>query len=791
MQETIKRYLKAKKALFDIYYSDLNENQRKSVYCVNNPLLILAGAGSGKTTVLVRRIAHIVKFGNAYYNDLVPYEVNEMHLTALERSVALPKEELENILSEFAFEQCPPWRILAITFTNKAANEIKERLAKQFPDEETARDIWTGTFHSICMRILRSHHEKIGYRAGFCVYSTDDTKSAMQKCMKELDFDEKIMPVKSVINAISKAKEKLQTPEMYEAEAGNNPKYQSIAKVYKLYQKSLLQSNALDFDDIIMQTVRLFRENKDVLKSYSDKFKYVCVDEYQDTNKAQFYLTEMLASSHRNLMVVGDDDQSIYKFRGATIENILQFDKNFSDATVIKLEQNYRSTKNILCAANEIINNNKERHPKMLWTENDMGSKIHIKQALNQTDEAKYIVNTIQKAVAENKYKYRDFAVLYRTNAQSNSLEATFVKSGVAYRILGGTRFSDRKEIRDVVAYLQLINNHDDKERLLRIINEPSRKIGAKTISVISEIAVEENKSMFEIIENADSYMALKNSSVRLLEFSALINYLTAYLNEHLLNELVEEMLIKSGYRQMLTDAGEEEKDRLLNIEEFVSGIMQYQSENEEPTLTGFLEQNSLVADVDRYDESADAVVMMTIHSSKGLEFPCVFLPGFEESIFPSEQSSHSDSELEEERRLAYVATTRAKKELFIIYAKDRLLFGRILCNKPSRFIEEIPNELKEEVPTENNMPRATTAKTYYSQKTISFSDLTINKQLFTKPQGVVERFSVGDHVSHITFGSGEIITVTTMGQDVLYEVIFDKVGTKKLMGNYAKLTKI
>ena len=796
MTETIKeRYLRAKRALFDKAYSTLNDKQREAVFTTEGPLLILAGAGSGKTTVLVKRIAFIIKYGNAYYSQNVPEGMNEAQIESLESALALPAEEIEQLLPVFISNPCPPWQVLAITFTNKAANEMKTRLASVFSnDESIANDIWAGTFHSVCMRILRRYGSRIGYGEGFTIYDTDDAKKLISSCLKKLNIDEKILPIKSVMNEISRAKDKLMTPEMFESEAGSDFRLSKTALVYKEYQKVLKESNALDFDDIIMQTVRLLHEDEEARTYYQRRFRYVCVDEYQDTNKAQFVLTSLISAGSRNLMVVGDDDQSIYKFRGATIENILDFDRTYDDAKVIKLEQNYRSTQNILDAANEVIKNNSGRKGKTLWTAKKEGEKIHLRRLDDQNLEARYIIDTINRMVASGERRFKDFAVLYRVNAQSNNLENVFARSGIPYRMLGGVRFSDRKEIRDIVAYLQLINNHADRERLLRIINEPKRKIGPKAIEAVIEIAEAEGCSLFEVIRHSDRYVALANYRSRFDEFADVIERLSELSDEVSLDVLVRETLERTGYKQMLIDAGEQEAERLENLEEFISNVIEYQQNAEEPSLTGFLEETALVADVDRYDENADAVVLMTIHSAKGLEFPVVFLPGLEDGIFPGMQSILDPGELEEERRLAYVAITRAKERLFITHTKCRLLYGRTQYNPRSRFVEEIPSALIEDE-TESSANTAyvqSRGGQQVRQNTVRREEITVGKPLArTAPKSPATLFSEGDRVSHMTFGEGEILSVKPMGADTLYEIMFDKVGTKKLMATYAKLKKI
>ncbi len=793
MTEILKeRYLRAKRALFDKVYSSLNEKQREAVFTTENPLLILAGAGSGKTTVLVKRIAFIIKYGNAYYNDDVPTGMSEEQIASLEAALELPADEIEQLLPVFISSPCPPWQVLAITFTNKAAKEIKTRLTAAFSqDESIASDIWAGTFHSICMRILRKYGSRIGYAEGFTIYDMDDSKKLISSCMKKLGIDEKLMPVKTAQNSISRAKDSLLTPEMFESEMASDFRMKKVSEIYKEYEKQLKTSNALDFDDIIMETVRLLREDEEVRAYYQRRFRYVCVDEYQDTNKAQFVLTSLLSGGYGNIMVVGDDDQSIYKFRGATIENILDFDRTYKNAKVIKLEQNYRSTQNILDAANKVIMNNAGRKGKTLWTAKKDGEKLHLCRLDDQNREARYIIDTINGMVSRGERNYKDFAVLYRTNAQSNNIENAFARSGMPYRMLGGVRFSDRKEIRDIVAYLQLINNHSDRERLLRIINEPKRKIGDRAISAIADIADAEGISLYDVVRNSERYIALASYSKRLSDFADIIDYLTRLANEVSLDALVRQTLEKTGYRQMLEDAGEEEAERLENLEEFISNVIEYSRNNEEPTLTGFLEETALVADVDRYDENADAVVLMTIHSAKGLEFPVVFLPALEEGVFPSSQSLYDESELEEERRLAYVAVTRAKSRLFITHTRERLMYGKTSFNKLSPFIEDVPETLLDAVKEKPRFGYGGAQTGFAAQSKPAVSSEFGKKPTFApKVKTAAQSFAVGDVVRHQLFGSGVIMSVTPMGPDTLYEIAFDSAGTKKMMGNYAKIIK-
>ena len=795
------RYLAAKRKLFDTYYSSLNPEQREAVFTANGALLVLAGAGSGKTTVLVRRIVYLVKYGNAYYSDYVPYDLTESKVAQLERAAGESREVIGEILPEFISSPCPPWQMLAITFTNKAAREIKTRLAAAMGDEDAANNIWAGTFHSICLRILRRYGELRGYRDNFTIYDTDDTKKAVGAAMKSLNIDEKSLPIKSVISEIGRAKDNLLTPEEYELEYGiKDFRKRQIAKVYKRYQEQMMQSNALDFDDIIMQTVFLLRENQDVREYYQCKFRYVSVDEFQDTNHAQFALTALLCGEHNNIMVVGDDDQSIYKFRGAVIENILGFDRKFKDTKIIKLEQNYRSTSVILDAANAVIAQNIGRKGKNLWTNRKGGARITLRMCDDQNAEARYLVDKVNSFVADGKYKFKDCAVLYRTNAQSNIIERTFAKSGIPYRMLGGLRFNDRKEIRDIIAYLQFIVNPADSERMKRIINEPRRGIGAQTTEGVVLIASETGKTPLEVMLESDKYIALSRSTAKLKLFASMIMDLRRMLESGIsLEAFVNQVLDRSGYRQMLKDAGEEEKERLENIEEFVSNIISYEEDNENPTLVGFLEDNALVADVDKYDDDADAIVMMTIHSAKGLEFPVVFLPGMEDGLFPGMQTiTAGEGEMEEERRLAYVAITRAKDILYLTHTKNRMLYGRTSYNPISRFVTEIPPSL-----IEKDLPFMPSRRDYDAPRTYIANSQAVDTSARRKTGSGIfapEKKSApagnltlkeGDRVSHITFGEGEILSARPMGSDVLYEVIFDKAGTKKLMGTYARLKKL
>ena len=809
--EMNKRYLAAKRALFDrAFGAHLNPEQCRAVFTVKGPLLVLAGAGSGKTTVLVNRISYVIKYGNAYFSDYVPEGLTEDDLVAIEEAKKLTPAEIEEILPQFITEPCPPWSVLAITFTNKAANEIKERLVRSFQDEEMAKAIWAGTFHSICMRILRKFGDKVGLREGFSIYDTDDKKRLVSMCMKELEIDEKRLSSKVVCNQISAAKDKLQLPD--DIEDSRDPRARDIIQIYKLYQKRLSEYNAVDFDDIIMKTVELLEEDRSVREYYQNKFKYVLVDEYQDTNYAQFVLTKILADGHRNIMVVGDDDQSIYKFRGATIENILNFDKTYEDATVVKLEQNYRSTANILEAANAVIRHNDDRHDKKLWCDRGDGSKIVLREVEDQNAEGRYIIDRITRSAQAEGRKYSDFAVLYRINALGRSLQTTFAKSGVPYRVLGDMGFYDRKEIKDIFAYLSVFYSADDNLRLKRIINEPKRKIGDKAVETIEEIASLMGTSMYNVIKNADEYTALAKNAPKLREFAEIFEGMR---DVTLPSEAIEKLAVRSGYMDMLRAEGFEGETKIENVQEFISAAVEYEKRCEEsevePTMSGFLEEISLISDVDKYDANADAVVLMTVHSAKGLEFPVVFLAGMEDGIFPSTQNIGEPSEMSEERRLAYVAITRAKDQLYITHAKNRLMYGKSAYNPLSRFVKmEIPPHLLEFDRPRPAPPRAQYGQ--YGQRPMSQSrqpersyfrefnrPVEIGSAPKPKPQAGksgaaqygITKMDAGTRVRHSIFGAGTILSSRDMGGDVLYEVKFDSGEVKKLMATFARLEKI
>ena len=735
-------------------FSHMNNMQQQAVFCTEGPLLILAGAGSGKTTVLVNRIAYILQS-----------------------------------------ELCKPWQILAITFTNKAAGELKERICNAVP--EGGSDIWAATFHSTCARILRRYGDRIGFTSHFTVYGTDDQKKLVKDILKQLNYDEKMLPVKRVLNEISKAKDEMLTPQEMLKRAGYDNLKQSVAKVYEIYQSRLKTADAMDFDDMLCKTVELFQKCPDILEFYQNQFKYIMVDEYQDTNKVQYKFVSMLAAKYGNICVVGDDDQSIYKFRGATIENILSFENTFKGAKMIRLEQNYRSTKNILNAANGVISNNTMRKGKTLWTENAVGDKIEVHTSDSERDEAQFIAKTILDGVADGR-KFSDFAILYRMNAQSNSIEQALSRSGIPHRVIGGRRFYDREEIRDMVAYLQVINNPHDDVRLGRIINVPKRGIGATTLEKASEIAAGLGESIYSVIKDADVYPQLSRAATKLKSFVALIDGLmeAEQSGDYSLAELYNLILEHTDYEKYLKTEKDNPDVRIENIEELSSNIIKFEEDYaEEASLSNFLEEISLQTDIDNYDAEADSSVMMTLHSAKGLEFPVVFIAGLEEGVFPSIATMMNPDELNEERRLAYVGITRAKEKLYITKAKSRMLMGHTSYNKVSRFVNEIPPELLNY--TGEKKTFASTNGFSASSSHISIgagSKFTPNKSFntFTKPavkSGTV--YKKGDCVFHKVFGKGMIMKTEKMGNDTMLEVAFDKAGTKTLMANFSKMEKI
>ena len=738
-------------------YDTLNAEQREAVFHTEGPLLILAGAGSGKTRVLTHRIAYLIE----------------------EKGIN-------------------PWNILAITFTNKAAGEMRERVDDivGFGSES----IWVSTFHSTCVRILRRHIDRLGYDNNFTIYDSDDQKTLMKDVCKLLQIDTKTYRERTILSAISSAKDEMITPEEYELNAYGDFSKKKIAEAYKEYERQLKANNALDFDDLLVKTVQLFQTQPEILEYYQDRFRYIMVDEYQDTNTVQFKLISLLAAKYKNLCVVGDDDQSIYKFRGANIQNILSFEKEFEHTKVIKLEQNYRSTSTILDAANAVIKNNVGRKAKSLWTENGEGEKIQFRQFDTAYDEAEYIVGDIRERVDNGKAAYCDHAVLYRTNAQSRLFEEKMITANIPYKIVGGVNFYARKEIKDLLAYLKTIDNGKDDLAVRRIINVPKRGIGLTTVNRITEAAQQRGISFYEALCSADLVPGLGRSISKLESFAAMIEYFRKEAEHLSITELMEEILTETGYVEELKAEGEEEAEvRLQNIDEFLNKIAAYEESCEEelPTLSGFLEEVALVADIDSLDEESDYVVLMTLHSAKGLEFPYVYLAGMEDGIFPSYMTITADdpTELEEERRLCYVGITRAKKELAMTCARRRMIRGETQYNKMSRFLKEVPPQLlstgkiveKEELelPKQNAYVQA---KQSFQAKPFIISKPV---QQFGVKSGEGLSYGVGDHVRHMKFGEGTVTAITEGGRDYEVSVDFDSAGTKKMFASFAKLQKV
>lgn len=783
-------FFELRKKALEKFFSRMNDMQKKAVFTVNGPLLVLAGAGSGKTTVLVNRIANMIYFGNAYF-DQTQLSVTREELDYLEgyvNGVYTDNERLRNII---AFDCVNPWNILAITFTNKAAGELKERIEKMLGD--AGEGVVAATFHSACVRILRHEGDNLGYTSNFTIYDSDDSLRLIKACMRELDIAEKTFPPRAIMSEISRQKDKMISPKAYYAQAMNDFKAVTVARVYALYQQKIKDANAMDFDDIIYNTVELFEKFPDVLDHYQNRFRYILVDEYQDTNTAQYRLISLLAHKFNNLCVVGDDDQSIYRFRGATIENILNFEDEYPDSKVIRLEQNYRSTQNILTCANELIKNNQERKGKNLWTSTGDGEKVTVYTALNEKSEGRFIADKILENVQNGKF-YSSHAILYRMNALSNSLEQALTACAIPYKVVSGVKFYDRKEIKDIISYLAVINNNSDMLRLRRIINEPKRKIGEATVNTIEQISSDLGISPIEVMRQSGGLAPLAKKSALLKSVAEMFDELSVLSETLPLDQLLDELLERSGYRMYMKFLGEEGETRLENINELKTTMANYTENAEEPSLAGFLEEISLYTDADNIDDNADCVLLMSMHAAKGLEFPVVFVSGMEENIFPSQKSAFTQTELEEERRIAYVAITRAKEKLYLTNTDSRMLFGRVGYNKASRFISELPEESLERLAEKGagnvfTRHESTTSKDYRGatlQQQLSRASVASKTD-----EGEPENFSVGERVFHRIFGEGMVLNSTPMAGDTMLEVAFDKVGTKKLMARFAKIKHI
>ncbi len=788
----INRFITARRRYIEGQFKDLNPEQRKAVMTTEGPLLLLAGAGSGKTTVLINRIANLIRFGCGSDCTLVPDSVTEEDVLFLENTDNI-NSSTDKARADYlcAVEPVAPWNIIAITFTNKAANELKERLCNILGDG--GQNVWAMTFHSACCRILRREIEKIGYSTDFTIYDTADSERIMKEIIRDMGLDDKTFPAKMALSIISREKDRMVSPDemMENVKHAHDMRLYHIARAYKTYQQKLKENNALDFDDIIFRTVELLQNHDDVRHYYQIKFRYVLVDEYQDTNHMQYLLTSLLSGYRENICVVGDDDQSIYRFRGATIENILDFEKQYKGAKVIRLEQNYRSTQSILSAANEVISHNLGRKGKSLWTNNGPGNPITIYEASDEGTEASYIAGQILRGVAKDGFKSN--AILYRTNAQSNALEYAFKRNGIPYRVIGGTRFFDRAEVKDMLAYLCVINNRNDDLRLTRIINNPTRGIGPKALETAQRMSQAEGCSLYKVINDPYSYGPLEKVANKFLAFTAIIEDLAGMLENGMpLPEFYDQVLTRTGYLQALeSKPTEENKTRIENVKELKSSIAAYLQNAEAPSLAGFLEEIALYTDIEEYNDSDDAVVMMTMHSAKGLEFPNVYLVGFEDGLFPGMRSIGDREEMEEERRLCYVAITRAKKNLTISYARQRMLYGKTTPGMQSRFLREIPENL--------TVKKGSYVTSYSTQNQAFFDERPYVKPIQTgyapkipAPTTISAHkapalsLNKGDMVQHTAFGKGMVLTVLKMGGDAMLEIAFDKIGTKKLMLNTA-----
>lgn len=777
-----------KQQAFRKYFHSLNEQQQQAVFSVNGPVLVLAGAGSGKTTAIISRIVNMIYFGDGYAQagGYLPEEDAVWLHAYIDGKEPEDVERLREILE---IAPIRPWNILAITFTNKAAGEMRARLASTL-GEELASSVHASTFHSACVQILRRSIERLGYGSDFAIYDADDSRKLMKSCLADCNVSEKQFPPRGIVQEISNAKDAMISPEEMWEDAGEDYRKQTVARLYAAYQRHLRESNALDFDDIIYLTVELFRRFPEELAKYQYRFPYVLVDEYQDTNHAQYQLISLLTHASGNLCVVGDDDQSIYRFRGATIENILGFEEEFPDCTVIRLEQNYRSTQNILDAANSVIANNTGRKSKHLWTNAGAGEKITWYRAADESDESAYVSDTILKQVKAGE-KYSDHAILYRMNAQSNMLERALVHKGIPYRIYGGTRFYDRKEIKDILAYMSIVENPNDRVRFERIVNEPKRGIGNATLALLLQISQDLHLSPLEVLQNVEQYPALSKKKTALKKFAELWEALITAEREQPLEQFLDTILEKTGYHGMLESMGEEGTFRLENIEELKTSILTYQNEAEEASLGGFLEEISLYTDVDKYEPDQDTVMLMTVHSAKGLEFRNVFLVGMEQGVFPGNRSLSTPQDLEEERRLAYVALTRAKEKLTLTTAASRMLFGMTMRNPPSQFLEEIDKSLLEEKTSRRQSKRGIPAGNAESVQSISLLQQQMAASKKRVYQAQPKEFHVGERVRHAVFGDGTVLSITKMANDAMLEVGFDQVGTKRLMASHPKIKKL
>ena len=771
------RFLSARRDYIESRFPHLNPMQRQAVLATEGPLLILAGAGSGKTTVLINRIYNLLKYGSASDSDALPPNASEEMLSEIENRG-------ENADAFAAMNVVKPWQILAITFTNKAAGELKARQEKLLG--ESAKDIWVCTFHSACVRILRRDADRLGFTSNFTIYDTSDSLSLLKHILKDMDLDEKYFPPRAILAEISRAKDRRCLPEAFLTEAKSvvNLHRTKTGEIYKEYMRRLVMSDCMDFDDLLLYTVTLLEEQDDVREYWQRRFRYVLIDEYQDTNMLQYAFSALMAGERKNICVVGDDDQSIYRFRGATIENILSFEDQYKGCRTIRLEQNYRSTGHILNAANAVIRNNTERKGKELWTNSPEGDPILLYDAESERDEAQYVVSRMLSLYSKGA-AWRNFAVLYRINAQSNSMEFALKRNGIPYRIVGGTRFFDRAEIKDVLAYLCVIASPADDLRLERIINVPARGIGQRSVDAALSIAAREGRTLFDVISHADLYDELSRSSVRLRAFAGMIRELQSFSAANTPDALFDELMEKTGYIRALEEKNtQEDEARVENVKELKSSILTFRKESGDDTLAGYLANVALYTDLDNYDSETDAVTLMTMHASKGLEFPHVFIIGMEENLFPGMRAIGENAEMEEERRLCYVALTRAMKSLCLVHARQRMIFGRTVCNDLSRFVEEIPEE---DMDTRSAYRERREAPAGFRAGSFHETKKQEPPAFRPRPAAPVSEkpslsLSVGQRVKHKAFGEGTLVKMTPMGNDSLLEIQFDTIGVKKLM---------
>ena len=820
-QELDRAFVALRDKFIESRFDRLNDVQRQAVFSTEGPLLILAGAGSGKTTVLVNRIANIIRFGQAHGSDWLPRPATEQDVQNLQAAVD-GADVAPSLWPMLRRENARPWNVLAITFTSKAAGELKARLAAMLGETEGA-DVNASTFHSACVRMLRRDADRLGFPKSFTIYDSSDQERAMKEVYKQLLVDDKFLPMRSALGQIGRMKDQLISPEEALEALASNTKASLLAKVYAAYAKRLKSAGAMDFDDLIYHTVRLLQEHADVREYYQQKYQYILVDEYQDTSVAQFHLVRLLTGPKQNVCVVGDDDQSIYRFRGATIENILNFEQHFPGAKAIRLEQNYRSTSNILNAANCVIKNNQGRKGKTLWTNNGEGDKVHCYTAENEQDEASHIASIIGGHLKEGA-RLRDHAVLYRMNAQSSPIETYFARAGIPYKIVGGQRFYDRKEVKDILSYMSIVANPADDLRLRRIINEPARKIGGTTLDKMAEIASGLGVSLLEVCHHAADYPTISRAAGALNGFWNIYQKLVEAADTLPLDAFVTELLQITGYKKMLENLGDEGESRLENIGQLISSVKTYADQKgPEASLSGFLEEAALISDLDSYDQETDVVVLMTMHSAKGLEFDHVFIVGMEEGVFPGELSRFSEEDMEEERRLYYVGITRARKELYLSCSQSRMIFGQTRRNRPSRFLEEIDATLLDEkaspmaaqrsfgfgsfggasagtsprgsvtgwTPGAGGWNRSASAGSAAPARAAGFGP-TVGVAPQPRPAtGKKPVFKPGDKVEHKVFGRGVVLKATPAAGDTIVEIQFEKAGIKKTMANYAPLTLV